>query len=87
MALVWADRRLLRALKAALYPRACLGTGLTPVQAERAIRHVIDVAWREGAIEQQHRIFGETIDARRGKPTCGEMIAQLAEELRWEGRQ
>ncbi len=84
VALAWADRRLLRALKGLLYPRACSETGLTPDQAERAIRHVIDVAWREGAIEQQHRIFGETIDARRGKPTCGEMIAQLAEELRWE---
>ena len=84
VALAWADRRLLRALKGSLYPRACSGTGMTPVQAERAVRHVIDVAWREGAIEQQHRVFGETIDARRGKPTCGEMIAQLAEELRWE---
>ena len=84
VALAWADRRTLRALRASLYPRACAETGLTPVQAERAIRHAIDVAWREGAIEQQHRVFGETIDARRGKPTCGEMIAQLAEELRWE---
>ena len=58
----------------------------TQEQAERAMRYAIDAAWRTGQIDNQHRIFGDTIDARRGKPTCGEMIAQLAEELRWEGR-
>ena len=50
-----------------------------------AICHVIDCAFRTGEIERQHRIFGDTIDARRGKPTGGEMIAQLADILRWEG--
>ena len=50
-----------------------------------AMRHAIDVAWRTGEIEQQQAIFGDTIDARRGKPTCGEMIALLADILRWEG--
>lgn len=85
VAIVWRDRRILHALKGDLYPELARHTALTPVQVERAIRHVIDAAWRTGDIEQQHRIFGDTIDARRGKPTCGEMIAQLAEELRWEG--
>ena len=84
---VWHDRRRVRGLKKGLYPDIARQTGLTPAQVERAMRHAIEVAWRTGEIEQQHRIFGDTIDARRGKPTCGEMIAQLAEELRWEGRQ
>lgn len=84
VALVWHDRRRLRTLKEGVYPELARQTGLTPAQAERAMRHAIDEAWRTGEIEQQHRIFGDTIDARRGKPTCGEMIAQLAEELRWE---
>ena len=85
IALVWRDRRRVRALKDSLYPALARQTGLSCAQVERALRHVIDVAWRTGAIGEQHRIFGDTIDARRGKPTCGEMIAQLAEELRWEG--
>ena len=85
VALAWADRRLLDALRAALYPRAAQLAGVTPAQCERAIRHVIDLAFRSGEIEAQHRIFGDTIDARRGKPTSGEMIAQLADILRWEG--
>ena len=83
--LCWADRRRLSALRAALYPAVARPMGLTPEQVERAIRHVIDGAFRSGAIEEQHRIFGDTIDARRGKPTSGEMIAQLADILRWEG--
>lgn len=85
VAVAWADRRSLNALKARLYPEAARRAGWTPEQCERAIRHAIDAAWRGGEIEQQHKIFGDTIDARRGKPTGGEMIAQLAEELRWEG--
>ena len=68
-----------------VYPEAARPLGGTPAQAERAIRHVIEVAWRRGDIEAQNELFGDTIDARRGRPTCGEMIAQLADILRWEG--
>ena len=85
IALAWADRRRLRALRDGIYAPVAREMGLAPAQVERAIRHAIEVAWRTGEIEQQHRIFGDTIDARRGKPTCGEMIAQLADILRWEG--
>ena len=82
--LAWHDAGRLASLKDGIYPDVALQTGLSPAQVERALRHAINTAWRNGAIEHQHRIFGDTIDARRGKPTCGEMIAQLAEELRWE---
>ncbi len=86
VALAWADRRRLYPLKTRLYPETARLAGVTPAQAERAIRYVIDAAWRAGDIDQQQKIFGDTIDARRGRPTCGEMIAQLADILRWEGR-
>jgi len=82
--LAWHDAGRVASLKNGIYPEVARQTGLTVAQVERALRHAIDAAWRNGAIEHQHRIFGDTIDARRGKPTCGEMIAQLAEELRWE---
>ena len=85
VALAWADRRRLHELRNRLYPAVARQLGMQSTQAERAIRHVIDAAWRTGEIEQQHKIFGDTIDARRGKPTSGEMIAQLADILRWEG--
>ena len=82
--LAWHDAGRVAPLKDGIYPEVARRTGLTVAQVERAVRHAIDTAWCNGAIEHQHRIFGDTIDARRGKPTCGEMIAQLAEELRWE---
>ena len=82
--LAWHDAGRVASLKNDIYPEVARQTGLSPAQVERALRHAIDAAWRNGAIEHHHRIFGDTIDARRGKPTCGEMIAQLAEELRWE---
>ena len=85
-ALCWRDRSRLHNLRDRVYPDAARPLGKTGVQAERAIRHVIEAAWRTGPIEEQQRIFGDTIDARRGRPTCGEMIAQLADILRWEGR-
>lgn len=85
-ALAWRDGRCLDDMKRRLYPEAGRLAGMTAIQAERAMRYVIDAAWRTGAIEAQNRIFGDTIDARRGRPTCGEMIARLADILRWEGR-
>lgn len=84
-ALAWRDRRRLQNLQRHIYPEAGCPFGRTAGQAERAIRHVIEAAWRRGEIETQHKIFGDTIDAKRGRPTCGEMIAQLADILRWEG--
>lgn len=85
VALAWRDRRRLQNLRDRVYPAAARPLGKTGAQAERAIRHVIEAAWRTGEIDEQMRIFGDTIDARRGRPTCGEMIAQLADILRWEG--
>lgn len=53
--------------------------------ADRAMRHAIDAAWRSDRVEEQYRVFGDTIDAGRGRPTCREMIARIADILRLEG--
>ena len=80
------DVRWLRALTGRVYPAVAAEFGVDARRVERAIRHVIDVAWRGGEIEAQYDFFGDTIDAKRGSPTCGEMIARIADILRWEGR-
>ena len=80
-ALAWRDRESINDI----YPAAGRPLGLTGPQAERALRHAIEAAWKRGAMEEQQAIFGDTIDARRGRPTCGEMIAHLADILRREG--
>lgn len=79
------DARFLSALTMRLYPAVAEIYGKDQRHVERAMRHVIDAAWRSGEMEAQYKIFGDTIDARRGNPTCGEMIAQVADILRWEG--
>lgn len=84
--IVWLDSRLLKALTTRLYPAIAEQFGADSRHVVRAIRHVIDEAWRGGEIEAQYKLFGDTIDAKRGSPTCGEMIAQIADILRWEGK-
>lgn len=87
VSLAWFDGRYAHSLKGRIYPVISEEFGAASARVERSLRYVIDYAWRTGEIEKQHKIFGDTIDARRGKPTCGEMIARLADILRWEGRQ
>lgn len=85
--LAWMDGRLVKALTTRLYPAVAGEFGVNARQVERAMRHVIDAAWRSGELEAQYKLFGDTLDAKRGGPTCGEMIAQIADILRWEGKE
>lgn len=84
--MVWMDARLVRALSKQVYPAVAKQFGADEKHIARAMRHVIDAAWRGGEMEAQYQIFGDTIDARRGTPTLSEMIARIADILRWEGR-
>ena len=80
-----ADVCAVHSLTGRVYPVAGECCGLTPQQAERAMRHAISLAWRSDQVDNQYRIFADTIDAGRGQPTCGEMISRLADILRLEG--
>lgn len=82
--LVHEDMSLSERLTKGLYPLVGERCGAAPAAVERAMRHVIDLAWSRGNIDSQYEIFKNTIDAARGKPTCGGMIAQLAHMLRRE---
>lgn len=80
-----ADGRRLHNLSRKLYP---LLEQICPIggkQAERAMRHVIGLAWQSDKFDNQYRIFADTVDAGRGQPTCSEMISRLADILRLEG--
>jgi len=78
------DMRLLRGLTGKLYPMVAERYGVSARKVEQSMRYSIELAWKHGRIDEQYRIFRGTIDAQRGKPTCGEMIAQLADILRME---
>ena len=68
-----------------LYPRIGEAFGMNTRQVERAMRHVIGLAWQSDKFDNQYRIFADTVDAGRGQPTCSEMISRLADILRLEG--
>lgn len=61
-----------------LYPEIAKKFNNTPSRAERAIRHLIETAWLRHDTEDAFRIFGNTIDINRGKPTNSEFIAACA---------
>ncbi len=69
-----------------LYPAIAAQMHISAAQTEQAMRHAISLAWQSYShYENQYRIFGDTIDAERGMPTCWEMISRLADILRLEG--
>lgn len=82
--LAGSDSSLLKQLTTQLYPMVARQHDTTAVLVERSIRHAIEVAWSGGQLENQYRFFGNTIDARRGKPTSGEFIARVVDALRLE---
>ncbi|MDR3051352.1 MAG: sporulation transcription factor Spo0A [Oscillospiraceae bacterium] len=80
--LVAADISLLKNLNSRLYPMLSAIFGSTSTRIERAIRHSIEVTMSHGDAEAFYRLFGNTIDPQRGKPTNREFIAVLAEYVR-----
>ena len=81
----WQDARLTGRLTGGLYPMVAARNGVDVRKVERDMRRTIEHAWKYGRIDEQYAIFGGTIDAQRGKPTCGELIAHLTDILRLEG--
>jgi len=81
VALVSADERLLRQATRGLYPFLATEYHVTDHSVERAIRHAIEATWTRGNMDALHRVFGNSIDPQRGKPTNTECIAMLAQAL------
>ncbi len=76
------DGRLLRDFAHRLYPIIAQKFGVNAGQVERGIRHAIENAWSGGSVDVQYKLFENTIDEKRGKPTNGAMIARATEALR-----
>lgn len=81
ISLVSVDENLLRQVTGYLYPHIAVEYGVSDHSVERAIRHAIETTWTHGRVEALHRIFGNSIDPQRGKPTNTECIAMLAGEI------
>ena len=69
-----------------LYPLLAQRLHTTGPAAERAIRAAIEHTWLLGNLAAIQRLFGLAVDAERGKPTNAELLSQLSEHVRREGR-
>lgn len=66
-----------------LYPTIAKKYQSTGIRVERAIRHAIDVAWKNGNPEFQDKLFAYTVSSNgSGRPTNSEFIAMLVDHIR-----
>ena len=78
------DPSILGAITKGLYPAVAKEFNSTPSRVERAIRHAIETSWIRCNPEIQKEMFGNTIDAEKGKPTNSEYIALLTDHIRMQ---
>ena len=80
------DIKLLSSVTKELYPRIGDKFNTTPSRVERAIRHSIEVAFSRGQVETITKLFGYSINSKKGKPTNAEFIAMVADKLRLKNK-
>lgn len=76
------DQKIMRNITIMLYPAIAQKFDTTANRAERAIRHLVDVAWSRGDPDTLEKYFGNTVDPNKGKPTNGEFLARMANIVR-----
>ncbi|MDR0930701.1 MAG: sporulation transcription factor Spo0A [Clostridiales bacterium] len=67
-----------------IYPPIARKYGTTESNVERAIRHVIERAWHNTDIDILSRLYGNSVNPEKGRPTNGEFICNVARKLRLE---
>ena len=65
-----------------LYPAIAKKFNTTNIRVERNIRHLIETAWSRHDLMDAYRIFGNTVDVNKGRPTNSEFIACCAREVK-----
>lgn len=65
-----------------MYPAVAEKFDVVPQQVERCIRRAIEVAWDRGNQKVMAKYFGNTVSRYAGRPTTGEFIARVSNEVR-----
>ena len=76
------DSSYANAITEKLYPQVAAKFDTTASRVERAIRHLIEIAWDRGDTDMLYSYFGNTISRDRAKPTNAEFIARIANVVR-----
>ncbi|MDR1568902.1 MAG: response regulator [Oscillospiraceae bacterium] len=77
------DHMATRRMMSELYPRVAHTFQTSVPCVERAIRHAIEETWTNGRLSAADKLFGYSVDPKRGKPTNSECIARLGEYVRF----
>jgi len=72
----------IKAITKRLYPGIAAKFDTNPSRVERAIRHLVEIAWDRGDMDMLYSYFGNTISRDRAKPTNAEFIARIANVVR-----
>lgn len=65
-----------------VYPEIAAIYETTTSRVERAIRHAIEISWLRGDLKLMEKIFGNSIDFERSKPTNSEFLTTIADRLK-----
>lgn len=76
------DPTIMDNLNVMLYPAISERFDTTGTRVERAIRHMIDVAWCRGDPDALDRYFGNTVDPEKGKPTNKAFLVRITNIVR-----
>jgi two-component system response regulator (stage 0 sporulation protein A) len=79
------DRDYINYITKALYPAIANKFGTLPNRAERAMRHAIEVGCRNNP-EEMGLYFSRQMNVLSDKPTNGEFIATIADQIRLRGK-
>lgn len=59
----------------------------TSTRVERSIRHAIEISWNRGNWELIDKLFGNSVDIDRAKPTNSEFIVTIADMMKLKMKQ
>lgn len=65
-----------------IYPEIATKYQTTATRVERAIRHAIEISWIRGDIKLMEKIFGNSVDFERSRPTNSEFLTTIADRIK-----
>lgn len=80
--LIYESKKIVTLVTKDVYPEIAAKFNTTSSRVERAIRHAIEISWIRGDLKLMERIFGNSIDFERSKPTNSEFLTTIADRMR-----
>lgn len=70
-----------------IYPEVAKKFNTTPTRVERAIRHALEISWKNDRESISNLLFGNPFMFQEKRPTNSEFIASIADKLKLESKQ